>query len=1162
MNGPGCHFPVGFGVVQCALKAGARLKVGALMAVVALTASLLPVTVVTGRASAEPACSSEAPDEASAVEMAVRCGQRVEVASGRTEWSQVFAEQTGRLSLESAVEPERVHKPDGSWTAVDPSLHAGPDGRLVPAASVADVSFSPGGSGPLVELARGTHTFTISWPQALPVPTVSGDSATYTEVLPGVDLRVTATSTGFRHDLIVKTPEAAANPAVKTIRYTLGGDAIAGPSPEGGVRVAAGGRPMAEAGGAVMWDSSPQTTSLAPKIATEQPSDGAQKAAVDTDVVDGHLQLTPDLAVLAGSDTVFPVVVDPYFANVDAVKWAWANSSNANWTVDDAWVGVNPAAYGGDGRLYRSFFRFPTTSGGITIRKKYIYSAKVSMNMHHSYSCDATAVSLYRTSAITATPRSTWGSMVLQKYLDTTSGHANKDACPQPDSTVQFTGALKSDLQYGVSKDWTAYTVGLVANDSSHSGETLDYRWKTFWPKDAKLIVDFDSYPGVPSSLTTATVGCTSGTQLLGTATPALKAKFWDADTTQDLTAYFEWQEIPTGGAPDPSRAPLGNKSYATVRNGQYASVTISSGLISGHKYAWRVRAKDPAPYSQYGGWSGFCTFTVDTTKPDPPSATSADYDNTDDAPHGGPGIAGTFAVAWTANDVVALRYGWSTPPAKSKAVPLKSTSTTLTMTPPRYGTNVLYLQSVDQAGNTSAVGSYNFEAAAATGPKASWRLEKRPDGKDPFASGVAGGPMLTPTALDWAPDARLIGSDTASFSGSGSAAATTAPVVDTSNSFSFTAWVLPGALSGSRTVMAQDGTVMSSFRLQYREDQGGKWCMIARDADASTGALTFACGAAPVAGRWTHLVGVYDHAEGEIWLYVNGTLSATATYAKGWNATGPTTVGRAKDNGNAADRFPGQIADARVYDRVIVGEDITTGTDNWPALMNPIEVGNWAFEEGFGEEAADSIGWGRNLTWPADGAVSFEQTTDLGYAGSFNGTSGYASTSGPAVRTDQSFSVAASLKVTTFGDTNQTAVAQSGSAISGFYLGFRPSTGSPAWGFAAVDADADHGATWRTAQSPTLIDENDKDSWVQLVGVYDAAAGKLILYVDGERVRDVDRTTSWNATGPLTVGGGRWAPTGGTSSVTDFWNGAIDDVHLYAGALTDAQVSAMADSG
>ncbi|MEV0838638.1 LamG domain-containing protein [Actinocatenispora sera] len=1160
MSGVGFPGPVGFGVVCHALRAGMRRKTAVLMAV-ALAASLLPMISASHPASAEPACSAEAPDEASAVEMAVRCGQRVEVLSGRTESSQVFAETTGRLSLESAVEPERVHKPDGSWAAVDPTLHAGPDGRLVPAASVADESFSSGGSGPLVELVRGGHTFTISWPHVLPAPTVSGDSATYAEVLPGVDLRVTATSAGFRHDLIVKTAEAAANPAVKTIRYALGGDAVAGPSPEGGVRIAADGRPMAEAGGAVMWDSSPQMAGLASRSATDEPADGAKKAAVDTDVVDGHLQLTPDPGVLGGADTVYPVVVDPYFSNVGAVKWAWANSSNANWTVDDAWVGVNPAAYGGDGRLYRSFFRFPTSSGGISIKGKYIYSAKVSMNMHHSYSCDATAVSLYRTSAITATPRSNWGSMVLQKYLDTTSGHANKDACPQPDSKVQFTGALKSDLQYGVKHSWSAYTVGLVANDSSHSGETLDYRWKTFWPKDAKLIVDFDSYPGKPTSRTTATVGCTSGTQLLGTAQPALKAKFSDADTTQDLTAYFEWQEIPAGGAPDDSRAALGTKTYATMRNGQYASVTISSGLVSGHTYAWKVRAKDPSPYSRYGSWSDWCVFKVDTTKPDPPQGTSSDYDNTDDTPHGGPGISGTFTISWTSTDVVSLRYGWSTPPAKSKTVTLKSTSTTLTMTPPRYGTNVLYLQSVDQAGNTSSIGSYNFEVAAATGPKASWRLEKWPDGKDPFASGVVGGPTLTPTGLDWVPDARLVGSDTASFSGSGSAAATTVPVVDTGKSFSFTAWVLPGGLSGSRTVVAQDGTVMSSFRLQYREDKGGKWCMTARNADASTGVLTFACGASPAAGQWTHLAGVYDQAEGEIRLYVNGALSATAAFTMGWNATGPTTVGRAKDNGNSADRFPGQIADVRVYDRVIVAEDITEGTDDWPALMNPIEVGDWNFEEGFGEEAADSTAWNRNLTWPADGAVTFEQTTDLGYAGSFNGTSGYATTAVPAVRTDQSFSVAASVKVTTFGDTNQTAVAQSGTTISGFYLGYRPSTGSPAWGFAAVDADADRGATWRTAQSPTLIDENDKDSWVQLVGVYDAAAGKLILYVDGERIAEQDRTTSWNATGPLTVGGGRWAPIGGTSSITDFWNGAIDDVHLYAGALTDSQVTAMADS-
>jgi hypothetical protein len=38
-----------------------------------------------------------------------------------------------------------------------------------------------------ITLTREGHTFTLSWPTPLPAPTLSGDSATYADVLPDVD---------------------------------------------------------------------------------------------------------------------------------------------------------------------------------------------------------------------------------------------------------------------------------------------------------------------------------------------------------------------------------------------------------------------------------------------------------------------------------------------------------------------------------------------------------------------------------------------------------------------------------------------------------------------------------------------------------------------------------------------------------------------------------------------------------------------------------------------------------------------------------------------------------------------------------------------------------------------------------------------------------------
>jgi hypothetical protein len=75
-------------------------------------------------------------------------------------------------------------------------------------------------------------------PAALPEPRLARDTATYPDVLPGVDLVVRATVTGFTHVLVVKSAAAAANPTLARISYPLGGTGIRiEPNDQGGVSV-------------------------------------------------------------------------------------------------------------------------------------------------------------------------------------------------------------------------------------------------------------------------------------------------------------------------------------------------------------------------------------------------------------------------------------------------------------------------------------------------------------------------------------------------------------------------------------------------------------------------------------------------------------------------------------------------------------------------------------------------------------------------------------------------------------------------------------------------------------------------------------------------------------------------------------------------------------
>jgi hypothetical protein len=185
-------------------------------------------------AGAVASCAGSATDEVAAERMAKACGRRVEVEAGRTEYNEVYVEPSGLRTIETAIAPQRARRRDGAWGPIDTALQRVGD-VLVPVATAADVRFSAGGAGPFVTLIRDGHSFALSWPAPLPAPTVSGDSATYADVLPDVDLVVRATATGFAHLLVVKTARAAANPGVRRASYRISGDATLKETPGGGL---------------------------------------------------------------------------------------------------------------------------------------------------------------------------------------------------------------------------------------------------------------------------------------------------------------------------------------------------------------------------------------------------------------------------------------------------------------------------------------------------------------------------------------------------------------------------------------------------------------------------------------------------------------------------------------------------------------------------------------------------------------------------------------------------------------------------------------------------------------------------------------------------------------------------------------------------------------
>ncbi|MER6243116.1 hypothetical protein [Streptomyces griseorubiginosus] len=175
---------------------------------------------------------------------AKRAGHPVEVVTARTAKTTTWANPDRTLTTRIHVMPVRT-RVEGEWRAIDPTLRRRSDGKWATTATTTPVVLSGGTkkkaasagvnqasyvhpaadtgevTSTLATLTTAGHTINLTWPGPLPAPEVESNEALYREVLPGVDLVLAATDGGFSEVLVVKSAEAAANPALKTISYGL-----------------------------------------------------------------------------------------------------------------------------------------------------------------------------------------------------------------------------------------------------------------------------------------------------------------------------------------------------------------------------------------------------------------------------------------------------------------------------------------------------------------------------------------------------------------------------------------------------------------------------------------------------------------------------------------------------------------------------------------------------------------------------------------------------------------------------------------------------------------------------------------------------------------------------------------------------------------------------
>ncbi|MEU3187721.1 FG-GAP-like repeat-containing protein [Streptomyces sp. NPDC006923] len=214
----------------------------ATVAALALGATLTTVVGSSEKpASAKPptARSPRVLDEDGAQEKARHSGKPVEVTALRTATDTTFARPDGSFELTAHSLPVRA-KVHGVWKDIDTTLKPVKGGGWAAAAVNHPAVFSGGSAHrssrttrraafgdasapttPLVTLSTGGHELTVTWPGTLPEPVIAGPRALYEEVLPGVDLLLTARDSGFSHLLVVKDAQAAADPALAQLSYGL-----------------------------------------------------------------------------------------------------------------------------------------------------------------------------------------------------------------------------------------------------------------------------------------------------------------------------------------------------------------------------------------------------------------------------------------------------------------------------------------------------------------------------------------------------------------------------------------------------------------------------------------------------------------------------------------------------------------------------------------------------------------------------------------------------------------------------------------------------------------------------------------------------------------------------------------------------------------------------
>ncbi|NUT48457.1 MAG: LamG domain-containing protein [Saccharothrix sp.] len=945
-----------------------------------------------------------------AIAEAVRTGEPVEVAGVTTETSRAVAQPDGTIEHTVHAWPVRTRK-SGAWQEIDATLERGPDGLVRPRVAVADVVLSGGGdSVPLVVVGHQDKEVGLWWPGVLPEPILVSDTATYPEILPDVDLKITVDGFGFSQVLVVKSAQAAANPALREIRFgnhTRGTQVTTAATPGVGARSTAPvptrlsvvdetGQALFTGDASRMWDSSGEGAAGDRLV---EPTEEDRAAVMGVRVTDTEVAVTPDQAFLTDPATTYPVYIDPSYSCgcgrvSQLVLYKYGNSvGDSVWNDTYLKTGY---IYDSTQGVYITARSYITFDLGSVPRSAAIHWAKLYLTVNNSYANCPGVTQVYVTGGVGGGTRFD-SEPGRERHVGSVGAYTG---CPGEGgwSTPGHDGNRGDALSNYVREIWAAggrdtLTFGLFGDS-----ETVQTHWRRFRTNPG-LTVQYNTAPHRPSELSAfngqANLGCTNvaAATLVGRGDVTLRARLTDPDPGSWARGSFVvYRDGVRQGFLDTAGQPSGGIHQVTVPPEWMGD----GGVIS-----WRVQAWDGDGGDALASpWTGppsapddYCRFTRDTVSPDAPGVQSVDavyppY-NSPEAPTGGVGVTGRFkftpgTATGLGGKVDVVRYLWSVGVDDYRnSVAAKSDGTAeVSFTPLAQGDFPLYVKSVDRAGNQSSrlvpqpdqaqdYTKYLFRVPEGSAPVAHWTFEN--GGEDVSESGAH--PLAFRGMATTDGTQGHVGQGLRLGRSAEDVAVATGPLMDPTRSLSLSAWVwYDPATTGDNTSvpLAVDDNYASPLMLAYRKD--GKptpmWSLGVSCNPTTPPCLRVAWSDAPAQkGVWTHLALTVDEANDTACFYVNGVKqSSCLTGVVPPGSADDILVGLARWDAGLRDSWYGRVDDVRVYNRLLVPSEVA-------ALANvPIERARYTLAEDGGVVADDSVGgndgalYGSGVSWAPDG--------------------------------------------------------------------------------------------------------------------------------------------------------------------------------------------------